>query len=355
MEPILINGRFTTQNITGVQRFATELSSALVSGTSRRVSLLAPHGAAPKADTYQIGRAQGHLWEQWDLPRLRPPGILLNLGNTAPILARRQVAVIHDCGVFSTPEAYSAKFRLLYKAMHTALIRRGTPIVTVSEFSKSEILRHLPARPDQISVMPEGADHVARIGEDPSILARHGLAPGKFVLAVGTLSAHKNLAGLQSLATCLAARNIPLVIVGQLGNQVFRADGTALLPHPAQYIGRVTDEALKSLYRAAACFVFPSKYEGFGLPVAEAMASHCPVVAADIPALREIFGSAALFCNPHDPEHITATVIGVLDNPALQDQLRERGQKCTAAMSWARAASTMVAIIDRIFPRQVHE
>ncbi len=350
LEPVFINGRFATQKLTGVQRFATELTAALQKSATRPLSILVPPGgAAALPGAHEIGRSQGQLWEQWDLLRLRPPGILLNLGNTAPLCAGRQIVVIHDCGVFSTPEAYSRKFRLLYKFMHLALIRRGTPIVTVSEFSKSEILRHLPARPGQVSVMPEGADHVARLGTDPGVLARHGLTPGNFVLAVGTLSAHKNLASLQTLAARLAARNTPLVIAGQLGNNVFRADGTALLPHPAQYIGRVTDAELKSLYQAASCFVFPSKYEGFGLPVAEAMACGCPVVAADIPVLRETFGSAALFCNPHDPGMIAATTTALLDDPAQQNHLRNRGRQCVAAMTWARAATTLLDIINRTF------
>jgi glycosyltransferase involved in cell wall biosynthesis len=342
-ERIFINGRFATQNLSGVQRFATELTRALLGDDLR---LLAPRGgAAAWPGAREVGRLHGQAWEQLELPGHAAGGVLVNLGNTAPLRARRQILVIHDAGVFSTPEAYSPKFRLWYKTMQTILVRRGTPIVTVSEFSRGEIARHLRTAPGQVTVMPEGADHVSRITPEPEILAAHGLQAGGFVLAVGTLSAHKNLTALGELARQLDQRGVKLIIVGSLGGGAFKNDGHATLPQPAQYIGRVSDGQLKALYQAAGCFVFPSRYEGFGLPAVEAMASHCPVVAADIPALRETCGDAAMFCNPASPSDIAARVIEVLEDPALQTSLRERGRLHTSTMTWRRAAEALRGII----------
>ena len=302
---VYVNGRFTTQNLSGVQRFAIELTRALQfrQGEELRV-LVPPQGASAFPGVYEVGRMHGQVWEQWDLPRHVEDGLLINLGNTAPLRARRQILVIHDTGVFSTPEAYSRKFCLWYKAMQTVLVKRGTPIITVSEFSRGEIMRHLRARPEQVAVMPEGSDHVERITVEHDVLGKHGLEKRQFVLAVGTLAAHKNLSALGCLAKRLARRDVPLIIVGSLGGAAFQNDGASGLPQPARYIGRVGDGQLKALYQAASCFVFPSRYEGFGLPVVEAMACFCPVVAADIPALREICGDAAIFCNPMLPEDI---------------------------------------------------
>ena len=294
----------------------------------------------------EIGHLQGQVWEQWELPRAVGDGFLVNLGNTAPLLGRRKLIVIHDAGVFSTPDAYSWKFRTWYKFMQAWLVRRGVPVVTVSEFSRQELIRHLRVAPAQVSVMTEGADHALRITADDSILEKHGLRRGGFVLAVGTLAAHKNLRALDALAQLLASRNMPLVIAGSLGGQAFQNDGAAGLPQPACYIGRVTDEALKALYVNAACFVFPSRYEGFGLPAVEAMVCGCPVVAADIPALRETCGNAAHYGAP-TPAALAAKVREVLDHPALSARLRLAGPAHTRTMTWDRAAAMLTAIITR--------
>jgi glycosyltransferase involved in cell wall biosynthesis len=346
LDRVYINGRFVTQTLSGVQRFATELTRAMqdLQGENMRV-LVPPPGSSAYPGAHEVGKMHGQLWEQWDLPRHATDGFLVNLGNTAPLRGRRQLLVIHDAGVFSTPEAYSLKFRLWYKTMQTALVKFGTPIVTVSEFSRGEIMRHLHARLGQVSVMPEGVDHVGRIVAEHDVLARHGLESGRFVLAVGTLAAHKNLPALGCLAKRLAHRDVPLIIVGSLGGTAFQSDGTSGLPQPARYIGRVTDGQLKALYQAAACFVFPSRYEGFGLPVVEAMASACPVVAADIPALRETCGDNVVFCDPFSPEDIADRVCQVLDDENLQANLRIAGLEHTRAMTWDRAAQVLQDII----------
>jgi glycosyltransferase involved in cell wall biosynthesis len=347
LQRIYLNGRFTTQTLSGVQRFATELTRALQNLYGDSARLLVPrNGSKAYPGALEIGRWQGQAWEQWELPRHVADGLLINLGNTAPLRTRRQILVIHDTGVFSTPAAYSREFRLWYKTLQTALVRRGTPVVTVSEFSRTEIIRHLRAVPKQVSVMPEGADHISRILAEPGVLIEHGLETGRFVLAVGTLAAHKNLQALGLLATRLAQRQVPLVIVGGLGGLAFQNHGSHGLPQPARYIGRVSDGQLKALYQAAACFVFPSRYEGFGLPVVEAMASACPVIAADIPALRETCGQAAIFCNPIDPDDIAERVLRLLDDEALQAQLRFSGLAHTRVMSWQRAAQVLQNIIS---------
>jgi glycosyltransferase involved in cell wall biosynthesis len=346
LDRIYLNGRFATQTLSGVQRFAAEVTQALqqINGESLTI-LVPPPGAPAYPQSRQTGRLHGQAWEQFDLPRAARDGFLVNLGNTAPLRSRRQLVVIHDAGVFSTPEAYSFKFRAWYKTMHSILVRRGIKIVTVSEFSRDEIIRHLRAAPSQVSVMPEGADHVARITAEPGILEKHGLTGTRFVLAVGTLSAHKNLAALGSLAKRLAAQDIALIIVGSLGGAAFQSDGKSALPQPARYIGRVTDGELKSLYQAAACFVFPSRYEGFGLPAVEAMATGCPVVAADILALRQSCGGAALYCDPAAPENIADRVLEVLDDDGLAARLRSAGLAHTQAMTWHRAAQALQEII----------
>jgi glycosyltransferase involved in cell wall biosynthesis len=348
--PLYINGRFAAQNLTGVQRFASEMTAALQSLLGARLVVLVPPDAKPGiAGAVTAGRRTGQVWEQLDLPRAARAGLLINLGNTGPLTARRQCVVIHDAGVFSTPAAYSLKFRLWYKLLQRLLVLSRARIITVSAFSQGEIAAHLGCRAADIGVVREGADHMARIVADPGILAEHGLVSGGYVLAVGTLAAHKNLASLGELAERLAAAGKLLVITGALGSAVFAARPAGAPPAAslqARYIGRVTDGALKTLYEHAACYVVPSLYEGFCLPAVEAASCGCAVVAADIPALRETCGSAAVYFNPNAPAEIARAVLDLLADPQRLAAMREAARAHVAPMTWARAARSLAALID---------
>ncbi len=346
---LYINGRFLQQPLSGVQRFATEITAALArvcpGAVTLSPTLLVPPGVDETSHPIPastIGRYHGQVWEQLELPRHISGGVLVNLGNTGPIVARSQIIIVHDAGVFSSPEAYSWKFRLWYKSLQKAHVVRKTSFVTVSAFSKRELAKHLSLAEDLIQVIPEGADHMHRLTEDCSILHQHGLTADRFVLAVGNLAAHKNLAALGATAQMLAARGMTLVITGGLDHGVFR--GGAALPKPATYVGRVTDSQLKALYRSAACFVFPSLYEGFGLPAIEAMACGCPVVVADIPSLREVCGTAALYAQPDKPDDIAAQVALMIENDDLRKKMRERASWHAQSFTWDAAALALANI-----------
>ena len=338
---VYLNGRFTAQAMTGVQRFASEIWAALP-------SVWPPGWPAPVLlkPGRRGGGVAGHLWEQAMLPGRSAGGVLVNLGNTGPLLAGRQLVVIHDAGVFATPEAYSAGFRLWYPRLQSLLIRGGARIATVSAFGRAELARQFRLPPDGIDVVSEGAEHILRAPADPGLLARHALVPGRFVLVVGSMAAHKNLRALGPAAAMLAARGMELVITGGFDAAVFQGGGA--LPRPARYIGRVGDDGLRALYENAACFLFPSRYEGFGLPAVEAMACGCPVVASHAEALRETCGDAALFCDPASPEAIAGTVAALLDDPAQAAWLRERGRRRAAGMTWPAAARRLVDSIARL-------
>lgn len=309
--------------------------------------LLAPRGTAMpqrwQAEGWRMscaGRTRGNAWEQFALPRAAGAAFLVNLANTAPLFARRQAVVIHDAGVFATPEAYSWKFRAWYRLLHRGLARGGTVLATVSEFSRGEIERHLRVPAERIAVLGEGAEHILR----PAPLASP-LAAQTYALAVGTPAAHKNLAILDETAALLRGRGLDLVAVGGVAGGVF---GQAGWPAGIRPLGRVDDATLAALYRGAACLVFPSRYEGFGLPAIEAMACGCPVVAAAIPALREVCGEAALFASPDSPGDFAGAVGRVLDDPALARQLREAGGARAARFTWRAAAEKLFGAIERV-------
>ncbi len=345
-QAIAINARFLAQATTGVQRFAREITLAI--GRLRdKPRLLGPRDARLPSAWHDGGwrleasaHARGQLWEQLVLPRQSHGAVLVNLANTAPLPCRRQLLVIHDAGVFATPQAYSWRFRAWYRLLHATLARRGTVLATVSAFSRGEIARHLGVPPARIAVLGEGAEHILREPQIPPPLPAFS-----YVLAVGTPAAHKNLAVLAATGAMLRARGLDLVATGGVAAGVF---GEAGWPGGIRPLGRVDDATLAALYRGAACLVFPSRYEGFGLPAIEAMACSCPVVAASIPALREVCGEAALFADPDDPSGFAASVALLLDDPSRAAALREAGRARAGHFTWRAAAENLLEALERV-------
>ena len=345
---MFLNGRFVVQSLSGVQRFSMEIAQQLQILLGNRLQILTP----PTGSTFlpaaqEIGSTAGQRWEQLQLPRFIKDSYLINLGNTAPILRRRQLVVIHDAAVFEAPAAYGWRFRLWYKLMHSWLGRNGTKVVTVSQSSRQGMAKHLGIPETNISVIPEGADHFDKIKADETCLAQFNLTPGRFVLAVGNLAAHKNLAGLSSLARVLPLLDVQLVVAGHLKGDAFSSNGLSGLPQPAQYIGRVSDEVLKALYANASCYVFPSLYEGYGLPAIEAMHCGCPVIAADIPSLRETCGDAAIYADPRSPDDFARAVTRVINDEDLRAELVTRGLNRTRDRTWRAAAQCLLDILEK--------
>ena len=357
MTGIAINGRFLTQGMTGVQRFATEITAAAdalaVQGEWPVARVLHPPGArdaglrALRAEP--VGTRGGQAWEQVDLPRALRGDLLVNLGNTAPILAgARQAVVIHDAGAFDTPESYSFAFRTWYRLLQRRLARGGARLLTVSEFSRGRISAALGVDAASIGVLPEGGEHILRIPADGTVLARHGLEPARYALVVGNPAAHKNLAALTAAAEVLGRHGLTLAVAGAADPAVFRAGG-AVAAGAARVLGRVSDAELRALYQNALCLVFPSRYEGFGLPPLEAMTCGCAVVAAHAGAVPEVCASAALYFDPAQPATLAEALDRLVTEDGLRDGLRAAGLERAAAFTWERAARVLLALLkDRI-------
>ena len=358
MNRVLINGRFLGQRTTGAQRYARELLQAMDGLLAERtghdfsLTVLTPPGtprSLPLAAmaVQEIGNLQGHLWEQVDLARYSRHHLLLNLCNTAPIAGRRMIATILDASVYAVPEAYSLSFRTWYRTLIPALGRRSRRVITISQFSRSELERYARIPSDRISVIPAGAEHIIRLPADTGVIQHLGLRPGGYVLAVGSYSRHKNAVGVARAAALLARTDIEVILAGGANPRIF-APETATGGHPLRRTGYVSDAELRALYQHAACFVFPSFYEGFGLPPLEAMICGCPVVVSRAASLPEVCGDAAVYCNPHDPADIARAIDEVIGNPALQDDLRQRGAERAAGFSWRGAARTMLDLLGSL-------
>ena len=342
-EPIFINGRFLTQPMSGVQRYAREIVRALDHrpGASDRYVLLTPVGADDLHLTnipVQIAPGgRGHLWEQTTLAWAARHGRLLSLGGSGPFRHPRQVVVIHDAAVFRHPE----HFRRDYAAFHRILGRllaRQARLATVSEFSRQELATVLNLPPADITVAPNSADHLRNIMPDPAAIDRFNLTGRSYFVALGNLTSNKNLSvAIRALAR-LADTTVRLVLIGAHPSAIF--DQPAIQTDPRLvFAGRRSDAEVAALLGGARGLIFPSLYEGFGIPPLEAFVHGCPVIASDIVATREVCADAALYFDPHDDatlaDHMTRLLTET--DPARRDA----GLSRSALYSWSRSAEIL--------------
>jgi glycosyltransferase involved in cell wall biosynthesis len=179
-----------------------------------------------------------------------------------------------------------------------------------------------------------------------SILEKTGFARFSYVLAVSAMNPNKNFRGLVQAIKLLGDKAPPLVIAGSANAQVFGSDEP--IPDSATLVGHVSDAQLRALYQHAGCFVFPSFYEGFGLPPLEAMACGCPVIAGDIPALRETCGNAALFCDPSNVRSIADQISALMSDQDVRQTLIERGHTHSEKFRWSETATETWKIIEEV-------
>lgn len=346
---IAINGRFLAASRTGVQRVAEEVVRALDGlareGRAPQIRMITPPETLWQVETAKIpvtaiGRRGGQFWEQWDLPRAAGPDTLLNLCNMGPLTRRRCVTMIHDAQVFSAPGSYSRAFRGWYHFAQPMIGRRHDRVLTVSEFSRSELVRHGVAPAERITVVPNGVDHMSRIKAEPGASARLGLAPGGYVLALSTTQTHKNIEVLLRAFADPALAGLRLALFGSANREDFIAAGLPV-PEGVVFLGRVSDETLRGLMEEALCLGFPSTTEGFGLPPLEAMRVGCPAIIAPCGALPEVCGEAALQAGPEDPRAWIAAILS-LGDPARREEYVRRGQAWSADFTWRRAAEIIL-------------
>ena len=355
MLDIYINARFLTQPVTGVQRYARELVRAMdqLLGADEAFSftLLAPKGAEPLLLEHiplkEVGRLKGHTWEQIELPRFTRGGFLLNLCNSAPVGKTWQMVTIHDAAVYGFPEAYSRTFRGLYKTLLPTLSRTAKHVLTVSEFSKRELVRYCRIPEDKLTVIYLGKEHVLAQAADTNVFAKHGFGDKPFLLAVSSLSLNKNLAGIVRALITFQNPDFEVIFAGGTNPAVFSGRAEPL-PTSVKHLGYVSEGELRALYERAVGFVYPSFYEGFGLPPLEAMAYGCPVIVSNAASLPEVCGDAALYCNPHSPKDIADKIQRLMEDEALRESLRERGLKRAEQFSWDTCARETLGVLKQV-------
>jgi glycosyltransferase involved in cell wall biosynthesis len=310
---------------------------------ARRLPALRPDRYAVIKPNPALAHRSGHGWEQAILPlRTARFELLYSPANLAPVASARNVVVIHDAAALRSPEAYSQTYVAYQRRLLPVIARRARLVITVSEFSRRELAELLGISAGRIEVIPEGVDERFHVDVDPDP-ARAAHALGKdYVLAVGTVSARKNLAALEPVARALDERGIELVLAGSDRGYLRGSDPRL------RRLGYVAEQHLPSLYAGARAVVMPSRYEGFGLPCLEAMASGAPVVAARRGALPETVGEAGLLVDPDDPRALVEAVLAASSEEHLRGRLIAAGVRRAAAFSWSRTAALTDAAIERL-------
>jgi glycosyltransferase involved in cell wall biosynthesis len=210
----------------------------------------------------------------------------------------------------------------------------------VSQFSRHELHEHFRIPLEKMIVVPPGCDHLLTVKPEQGILERNSLESGKYVLGVGSRSPIKNFEGLARAWNLLARSDMKLAVAGGTNSRIF-GDHSAREQRNIHWLGYVSDGALRTLYENAAVFVYPSFYEGFGLPPIEAMGCGCPVVVSNSSALPESCGAAALYCNPSAAHDIAAKISDILDNSSLAEEMRRKGRERASQFTVRRAAESL--------------
>jgi glycosyltransferase involved in cell wall biosynthesis len=266
------------------------------------------------------------------------------------------ITTIHDVIPLSRPDLSAPGFTTFFHANLKNALRRATHLVTVSEFSRKDCLKHCDIPPDRITAVQEPVSpHFGprKPEESARILEGWGLTAG-FILSVGALDRRKNIGGLLE-AYRLLREEVPeaplLAIVGASSGDAFDLDlevGKRGLTEHVRALGRVSDEVLAHLYSAAEAFAFPSLYEGFGLPVLEAMASGTPVIASASTSLPEVVGDAAILVDPENPREIKDALARILKDSALRASLVKKGFARASQFSLKRHGEHLYDLYSRL-------
>lgn len=340
---IIVNARFLTQKITGVQRFAVEISKRLHK-LSDQVFFVSPYNIldkelASELGVIVIGYNRGTFWEQIDLRGYlisKGKPLLINFCNTGMLFYDRQIVTIHDMSYKVNPDWFSRKFYLWYNFLIPHLAKHSFKILTVSNSSKNDIVKYLNVKKDKIRVI-YNSSYLNTNNNFETIYHE------KYLLSVSSLNPRKNLNNLIKAFEKLDDK-INLIIVGLKSDNF--ATNELDIGKNVIVKGYVSDDELGALMKNAEAFVYLSFYEGFGLPPIEAMSMGCPVIVSDINSHREVCGNSALYADPYNVEDIKSKITDVLENDRLKYELIVAGKKNIERFDWSTSAYNVLKEIN---------
>ena len=337
---VCVNARFRHQRMTGVQRYAHAVLSRLPSSVQ---------SLAPGSPSFGTG-LRGHVWEQTRLPSQVLGRVLWSPCNTGPLGVRRHVLTVHDAAFLDCPDCFSLRFRKWYQWLIPRLIKSARHLLTVSRFSAERLIEHFNLSEDDVSVIPNGVDErfqPASTADQQRVKAQYQL-PREFVLTLGSLDPRKNLRGIcRAWQSRAALQGVPLVVVGGASN-VFAPHIDTTVPTSTRFLDYLPDADLPALYSAATVFLYPSLYEGFGLPPLEAMACGTPTVVSATTALPEVVADAAVTVDPSCHESIAAGVCQALEDSKRRSLLSKAGIARARKFRWETTAHCVWNVLREI-------
>ena len=356
---ILINGRFLTQPITGVQRYAYGAISALLKLRElkeRRYKFII---AIPDGNSkayflnntdieffYDASSLPSPVWQQIRLPvvmKKLKADLLWSPCNIGPVCIRNHVVTIHDASIFAGPQWFSKRFRMYYRLILPIMGRVAKRVITDSNFSREELVKYRVCDDRKITVIPAGVN--PEFTPDKSKILDF-----PYILTVGSRDPRKNVLQFVNAWQRLPIHikgNRKLVIAGG-GAKSFAAEIFKIIPNDVNFTGYINDKDLPSFYSGADAFVYPSLYEGFGLPPLEAMACGCPVVVSNVASLPEVCGDAAYYVDPYNVESIAEGMQKVLTDDTLRQNLIKKGLERAKLFSWEKAAKEHLKVFEEV-------
>ncbi len=301
--------------------------------------------------------------EQIKLPLLIPKcDILWSPHYNIPILptqARRRLVTVHDANHLVMTQPLSLPERLYARWVMKSAIRRSHKVITVSQFSKKELCKHLRAHPEKIEVILPGVDPKVYPSHEDGLsgeVRKHYHLPKHYFLFVGNIKPHKNLLGLLKgfLHVVDMMEDVHMVVVGKRKEFLHNdPESEAFAQHPkltqrVHFLGFVDERYLPSLYRMAIAAVIPSFYEGFGLPAIEAMSSACAVAASKASSLPEVCAEAAVYFDPHRPEEIGQVLRQLAMREELVQELKDKGLKRSQEFCWDKCAAEHIKVLESL-------
>ena len=286
---LYINGSFlASSRLSGVQRYGIEITRRLIqyySKKNKRLIILTNkvysnalmNEFLPFLKIYPSNKL---VFEQIILPWVSRGGRLLSLSNSGPIFHFNHYFVLHDTLVYDFPNSFNKKFRIFYKFIWLLISKTAKHFFTVSEFSKNNIIKHLKINEENISIVSNGYEHLQKLKPD------NKFAYSNYVLFVGSFAKHKNFDLLIDIYENNSEQYPQLIMAGGYNNKVFKK--REHVPKKIILIKDFSDKTLVNLYTNCLCVVFPSKFEGFGIPIIECVYYNKPLICSDIPVFREI-------------------------------------------------------------------
>jgi glycosyltransferase involved in cell wall biosynthesis len=343
---IIINARFLTQKITGVQRFAVEICRRLPESIQGKpIIFVAPKGVLVNTiekKIQQFGRFKGQLWEQIDLPlylKKQENLLLINLVGIAPVFYKNKIMFLYDLAFKHHPEWFSFSFQKMYNLFIPISLKNSRTIITDSNYVKLDIVKTYNVAENKI--------HVIYAAQSSKFVNKNGVRE-KIILTVSSIDPRKNLERIINAFNTLKS-DYKLVVIGQKNNTFANIQlDKEIQNENIIFTGYLSDENLIDYYNKAELFIYGSLFEGFGIPPLEAQACGCACMVSKVTSLPEVYENSVEYFDPYSIESIATKMNEMINDKDKIEKLRSRGALNLKRFSWVVSTNKLTAIIEEL-------